>query len=115
MFEEHLSGGLFVLFNGFFRIFLVEHITILPGSRNFIVEHNKILPRNLEIKKISQISWRTTHLYLLNRLKLDNYMKNPSCRTPPNLQGAKHLENTCFVHAARWLLSELFNCRLYVK
>ena len=34
MFEEHLLGGLFVYFNSFFfRIFLVEHITILPGSR----------------------------------------------------------------------------------
>ena len=53
-------------------------------------------------------------------------MKNSSCRTPPKLPGAKHSENTCFVYAARWLLSNItveislknttpspFNCRLW--
>ena len=47
-----------------------------------------------------------THLYLLNRLKYVDYMKNSSCRTPPKLPGAKYREeNTYLVYANRWLLS----------
>ena len=41
MLEEHLLEGLFVHFNDFFSIFLLEHITILPGSRIFLQNTSK--------------------------------------------------------------------------
>ena len=55
MFEEHLKKSLFVHFNGFFfRIFfLVEHITIFPGSRISLQNASKFYKENLEIWKIS--------------------------------------------------------------
>ena len=76
MFEEHLFGGLFVRFNGFFQnsSFRIHHNLILPGSRS------------LELRKIGlkfhKFSCRTD-FYVLNRLKFFNCMKNSSCRTLP--------------------------------
>ena len=107
MFEEHLLGIFFQ--NLFFRIFFVEHLTILPGCRISLQNNpEQILPGNIEIRKIGlkfhKFSWRT-HLYLLNRLTFVNYMKSSSCRIPQILPGANHRENTCLVCAACWLFS----------
>ena len=54
----------------FFRIFLVEQITILPGRR-------KILPESLEIRIIG------LKFHKFSFLTFVNYMKNSSCRKPP--------------------------------
>ena len=99
-----MPGGLFVHFNGFSC--RTHHN--FARKQNFLAEHIKILPGNLEIRKIGlklhKFSCRTL-LYVLNRLKFVNYIKKSSCRTPPKLPGVKHRENTCLVCAARWLLS----------
>ena len=58
-----------------------------------------------ETLNIGKISCRI-HLYLLNRLRFVNCMKNSSCRTPPKLPGAKYRENTYLVCATHWLLSK---------
>ena len=56
MFEEHFLWGLFVHFNGFFRTFLVEHITILPESRISLQNTSKFYQGSLEIRTIGLIS-----------------------------------------------------------
>ena len=108
MFAEHLLGGLFVYFNGLFQNLSCRTHHNFARKENFLVEHIKILPGILEIRKIGlkchTFSCRT-HLYLLNKLKFVNYMKNSPYRTPQKLPGAKHRENTCLVCATRWLFS----------
>ena len=105
MFEEHLLGGLFAHFTDFFQNLSCRHITILPEQRKqkFLTEHIKILPGSLEVRKISQIFLQNTSLSA-KQTKV-NYMKNSSCRIPPNLPGAKYREKTRLVCATRWLLS----------
>ena len=52
MFEEHLLGALFVHFNSFFQNFSCRTHFNFARKQNFLAEHIKILPGNLEMRKI---------------------------------------------------------------
>ena len=68
MFEEHLLGGVFLFISmACFRIFLVEHLKILPGNK----------------ENFSQIFLQSTSLSVKQTEVFVNYMKNSSSRTPP--------------------------------
>ena len=51
-FGEHQGIFLVVLLMAFSRSFLVEQITVLQGSRIFLQNTSKVLPRSLEMRKI---------------------------------------------------------------
>ena len=72
----------FCSFQWLFQNFSCRTYHNFARKQNFLAEHIKILPGNLEIRKISQIFLQNTSLSVLNKLKFVNYMINSSCRTP---------------------------------
>ena len=82
MFEEHLLGGS-VHFNDFFQNFSCRTDHNFARKQNSLSEHIKILPRNLEIKKIGLTFHKCRpRFYLLNRLKFVNYRISSIKRCP---------------------------------